>query len=70
MKKNMSNTDRVVRILVAVLIALLYYKGVVTGMLGLVLLILALVFVATSFLSFCPLYTLFGISTRKEEKKN
>jgi hypothetical protein len=69
MKKNMGSTDRVVRLIVAAIIAVLFFKGIVTGLLGLVLLILALVFVATSFISFCPLYTIFGISTRPPEKK-
>ena len=69
MKKNMGSTDRVVRLIVAAIIAVLFFKGIVTGLLGLVLLILALVFVATSFISFCPLYTIFGISTRPTEKK-
>lgn len=72
MKKNMGGADRIIRLLIAAVIALLYYSGLVTGMLGVVLLILALVFVATSFVSFCPLYSLFGISTcpvKKEEQK-
>lgn len=63
MKKNMGSTDKIVRILIAVVIGFLFYTNVLTGTLGIVLLILAAIFVATSFISFCPLYLPFGIST-------
>jgi hypothetical protein len=63
MKKNMSSADRLVRVIVAAVIATLYLSNVISGTVGLVLLILAGVFVATSLISFCPLYTIFGIST-------
>lgn len=63
MKKNMGNTDRVIRILLAALFAVLYFTGTVTGMLGIVLLALGGVFVLTSLISFCPLYTLVGLNT-------
>ncbi len=65
MKKNMGTTDKAVRILVAVVIAALYYTGTISGTLAIVLLALAIIFLLTSFLNFCPLYTLFGISTHK-----
>ena len=65
MKKNMGSIDRVVRILLAVVFAALYFTGTVTGILGIVLLVFAIVFVLTSLVSFCPLYTLFGINTCK-----
>ena len=65
MKKNMSNTDRIVRILISILLVVLYFTNVVTGTLGIVLLVLAGVFTLTSLVSFCPLYSLFGISTCK-----
>lgn len=67
MKKNMGTIDKVVRILVALVIAVLYFTHVITGVLGIVLLVVAVVFVATSFLSFCPLYLPFGINTGKKE---
>ncbi len=70
MKKNMGTADRIIRLLIAAIIALLYYSGIVTGTLGIVLLILALVFVATSFISFCPLYAMFGISTCPVKKQD
>ncbi|MCU0361098.1 MAG: DUF2892 domain-containing protein [Bacteroidia bacterium] len=70
MKKNMGTADRIIRLLIAAIIALIYYSGIVTGTLGIVLLILALVFVATSFISFCPLYAMFGISTCPVKKQD
>jgi len=63
MKKNMGTIDKVIRILVAVVIAVLFYTQVITGTLGIVLLVLAAVFVITSLISFCPLYLPFGINT-------
>jgi hypothetical protein len=63
MKKNMGNTDRVIRLIVAAIVGVLYYTGTISGTLGLVLLVLAGVFVLTSLVSFCPLYAPFGIST-------
>jgi hypothetical protein len=67
MKKNMGTIDIAIRILVAVIIAVLYFTNVIAGTLGIILLILAAVFVLTSLLSFCPLYLPFGLSTRKKE---
>ena len=68
MKKNMGGTDRTIRILVAIVFAVLYFTKTVEGTLGLILLILGGVFLLTSFISFCPLYTPFGINTCKKEK--
>lgn len=65
MKKNMGSADRVIRLLIAAVIGVLYYTGTISGTLGIVLLILAGVFVLTSFISFCPLYAPFGLSTCK-----
>ena len=67
MKKNMGSADKIIRILIALVIGFLYYKGIVTGTAGIILLVLAVVFVITSFVSFCPLYTLFGINTCKRK---
>lgn len=64
MTKNMGGADRTIRILVAVVLAVLYFTGHLTGTLGIVLLVLAIVFVLTSFISWCPAYLPFGISTR------
>lgn len=65
MKKNMGNLDRGLRIVIAAVIAVLFFTDVLTGTLGIVLLVLAGVFILTSFVSFCPLYAPFGISTCK-----
>lgn len=65
MKRNMSNTDRVVRIIVAALFAYLYFSGIVTGGVGLTLLLLAGVFTLTAVVAFCPLYAPFKFSTYK-----
>ena len=67
MKKNMGTTDKLVRILVAVVIAVLYFTNVISGTPGIVLLILAGIFVVTSLLSFCPLYIPLGLSTNKKK---
>ena len=63
MKKNMGNTDRVIRILLAAIFGYVYFTGIVTGITGLILAILGGVFVLTSLVGFCPLYTLFGFNT-------
>jgi fatty acid desaturase len=68
MKKNMGNTDRIVRLLLAAVIAILYFTNTITGTLGIVLLVLAGVFVITSLVSFCPLYTLVGLNTCSAKK--
>lgn len=68
MKKNMGTSDKTIRILLAVLIAVLYFTNVISGTLAAILGIFAIVFVITSFISFCPLYLPFGISTCKKKK--
>jgi hypothetical protein len=68
MKNNMGIADKVIRILVAIVIAYLFFTNVLTGTLGIVLLVLAGVFLLTSFISFCPLYLLFGINTCKKKE--
>ena len=65
MKKNMGGMDRIVRFIVAAGVAVLYYTGLIEGTLAYVLLALAAIFLLTSFVSFCPLYTVFGINTCK-----
>lgn len=61
----MSNLDRLIRVVVAAVFAYLYFSGVVTGALGVILLVVAIVFLLTSVVSFCPLYALFKIKTNK-----
>jgi len=68
MKKNMGNADRIVRVLLAVVVAVLYFTNVITGTLGIVLLVVAGIFVLTSLISFCPLYTLIGLNTCPAKK--
>ncbi len=68
MKKNMGTADRVIRTMAAIIIALLYYYNVISGTLGIVLLVLAAIFLLTSFVSFCPLYIPFGLSTCARKK--
>lgn len=68
MKKNMGGTDRIIRVIIAVLVATLYITNVITGTLGILLLIIAGVFVLTSMVSFCPLYAPFGLSTCNSKK--
>ena len=67
MKKNMGTTDQLIRIAAALLIGVLYYLDVISGTSALILGILALVFVATSLVGFCPLYLPFGINTCKKK---
>ena len=69
MKKNMGSADRIIRLVIAAIISGLYFTNVINGTLGLILIILAAVFVLTSFISFCPLYTIFGLSTCATKKK-
>lgn len=65
MKRNMSNTDRIIRVVLAALFAYLYFGGIVTGVLGIVLVALGAVFLLTAIIAFCPLYVPFKLSTFK-----
>jgi len=69
MIKNMGASDKLVRILIALVIGALYYFNVISGTLALVLVVLATIFVLTSFLGFCPLYLPFGINTGKKKSE-
>ncbi|MFZ4770511.1 MAG: YgaP family membrane protein [Ferruginibacter sp.] len=69
MKKNMGTADKIIRIVIAAIFAVLYFTHTVSGTVGIVLLVLGAVFVLTSLISFCPLYLPFGISTCKKEIK-
>lgn len=66
MKKNMGNIDRIIRIILAIAFSVAYFTNVVEGTLGYVLLGLGAIFLLTSIVSFCPLYTLFGLNTCKK----
>lgn len=63
MKKNMGSVDRIIRLLIAAVLAFLYYNGTLNGTMGAIAVIVAGVFTLTSVISFCPLYTLVGLST-------
>ncbi len=63
MKKNVGTADKVIRILLAVVITLLYFTHVVSGTWGIVLLVLAAILLVTSLVSTCPLYAIFGLRT-------
>jgi len=67
MKKNMGTIDKVVRVLIAALIAVLFFTNAISGTLGIVLLVLAGVFLLTSFIGFCPLYLPFGFRTDRKK---
>jgi hypothetical protein len=68
MKKNMGMADKTIRILIAVAIGILYLTNTISGTTAIVLSILAIVFVLTSLISFCPLYLPFGINTLNKKK--
>jgi uncharacterized MAPEG superfamily protein len=68
MKKNMGIADRVIRIIVAAIFAALYFTRTVTGTAGTILLVLGGIFLVTTVISFCPLYTLLGINTCSVKK--
>lgn len=69
MKRNMGNTDKIIRIIVAVVIAALFFTNVISGTLGIILLVLAGIFVLTSLVNFCPIYAIFGASTCAVKKQ-
>lgn len=68
MPKNMGATDKLIRILVAIVLVSLFFTNLISGIIGIILLILAGIFILTSLISFCPLYTLIGINTCPKDK--
>jgi hypothetical protein len=68
MKKNMGSADRLIRVLLAAIFAILYFTGTVPGTIGLVLVALGAIFVLTSLVSFCPLYAIVGLNTCPTKK--
>ena len=65
MRKNMGGIDRIVRFVLAAAVAALYLTDQITGTAAVVLGVLAVVFIVTSFVGMCPLYSLVGLSTNK-----
>jgi hypothetical protein len=70
MKKNMGTIDRIIRILLAVVVVILYFTGSISGIAAIILGILAVVFILTSLIGFCPLYVPFKISTISKSKQS
>jgi hypothetical protein len=68
MKKNVSTIDRTIRIIIAVVIAVLYFTNTITGTWGAIVLVIGAVLLLTSLVSFCPLYALLGLHSSKENK--
>ena len=69
MKKNMGIADRIIRLILAVLVAVLFFTDVITGTLGIVLLVIAGIFLVTSIVGTCPLYLPFSLNTRSAKEK-
>lgn len=69
MQNNMGTADRIIRVTLAAVVIFLYYSNIITGTLGIILLVLAGVFVLTSLIGFCPLYKLVGLNTCSVNKK-
>ncbi|WP_420640980.1 YgaP family membrane protein [Candidatus Leptofilum sp.] len=65
MKQNMGSADRVIRVVLAVAVAVLYFTNLISGTAAIILGILAIVFLLTSVVGFCPLYAPFKLSTKK-----
>jgi small-conductance mechanosensitive channel len=68
MKQNMGTIDRSIRIIAAIVVAILYFTNQITGTAAIILGVLAVIFLLTSFIAFCPLYLPFKFSTKKEAK--
>jgi hypothetical protein len=66
MKKNVGTIDKVIRILIAVVMVVLYFTHMISGVLAIILLAVSVIFIATAFLSFCPIWFALGLSTRKK----
>jgi hypothetical protein len=69
MKKNVGAVDKVIRIVIAAVLLILYLTNAISGTVGIVLLVVAALLLITAFMNFCGLYALTGISTCKKEKK-
>lgn len=70
MKKNIGTTDRIIRLFSAIAIAIFYFAGIISGTIAIILIVIAALLIATSFISFCPIYFPFGFSTRKKKSPN
>jgi hypothetical protein len=68
MKKNMGSVDRMIRLILALVIVILFLSNIIMGTLAIVLMVIAAILVLTSLISFCPLYALFGVNTCSKKK--
>ncbi len=66
MKSNLASTDRIIRIILALVAVALYFLNIITGTLGITLVAIGAVLAITSFINFCPLYAILGISTKRK----
>lgn len=70
MRTNVGSTDKLIRIILAIVLGTLYLTNTVSSVIGLAVLIVAVILIATSVISFCPIYPLFGINTFPTKKSN
>ncbi len=70
MQKNLSTADRIVRAVAGLVIAFFLLNGTITGTVGIILAVVALVLLGTGAISFCPLYAMLGITTRKKPEES
>jgi hypothetical protein len=68
MKKNMGSADRIIRIVLAIVVAILYFTDQISGLAAIILGAFAIIFLLTSLMSFCPLYVPFKLSTAKKSE--
>ena len=68
MKKNVGSADRIIRLILAALVAVLYFTNIITGTLALIFSAVAAIFVLTSFVSFCPIYAALGLNSLQKKK--
>lgn len=67
MKKNLGSADKIIRLVAAIALAALFFTGTISGVLGIIALVVAAIFLITPLINFCPLYAALGISTKKKE---
>ena len=67
MKKNVGTVDKVIRILIAVTVVVLYFTHVISGALAIILLIVAAILAVTGLVSICPIWLALGLNTNKKE---
>ncbi|WJJ97975.1 YgaP family membrane protein [Algibacter luteus] len=68
MKKNIGNLDKGLRVIIAITVALLYYFNVIAGTLAYILMVVAIILLITSFINFCPIYSILGVNSLKSKK--